>query len=171
MATVVPVRTVTDDPLRLREMLGRAASLASAHRVPSVVVGLAGREGDLLFPEVVDFVASALRVDDAILRLTRERVVLMLTDVDRSGAERIVERLLAGFRERFATLEDPGIVRGYFEVTPGTSHLTVKQVLPTVFCVDPAVSDLEDPDAAADAEAGDLAPEAEDRDAEPEGEV
>jgi hypothetical protein len=128
----------TDDPLRLREMLGRAASLASAHRLPSVVVGMAGREGDLLFPEVVDFFASALRVDDTILRLTRERVVLMLTDVDRAGAERIVRRLLAEFRERFATLEDPPLSLGFFEVSPGSRVLTVKQVLPTVFGVEPS---------------------------------
>ena len=138
MVMVAPEPMGADDPLRLREMLGRAASLASAHRLPSVVVGMAGREGDLLFPEIVDFFASALRVDDTILRLTRERVVLMLTDVDRAGAERIVRRLLAEFRERFSTLEDPPITLGYFEVAPGTGLLTVKQVLPTVFCVEPS---------------------------------
>jgi hypothetical protein len=136
MATVAALPASSDDPLRLREMLGRAASFASAHRLPSVVVGVAGREGDLLFPEVVDFIASALRVDDTILRLTRERVVLMLTDVDRAGAEKIVRRLLAEFRERFAALEDPPIALGYFEVTPGSAPLTVKQVLPTVFGIE-----------------------------------
>ena len=135
MATVAPLPAILDDPLRLREMLGRAASLASAHRLPSVVIGMAGREGDLLFPEVVDYFASALRMDDTILRLTRERVVLMLTDVDQAGAERIVRRLLAEFRERFATIEDPPIALGYFEVEPGMGPLTVKQVLPTVFGV------------------------------------
>jgi hypothetical protein len=133
MAMVAPLPTGLDDPLRLREMLARAAGLATAHRLPSVVVGMAGREGDLLFPEIVAFFASALRMDDTILRLTRERVVMMLTDVDRDGAERIVRRLLAEFRERFATLEDPPIALGFFEVPPGTSILTVKQVLPTVF--------------------------------------
>jgi len=117
-------------------MLGRAASLARAHGLPSVVVGMAGREGDLLFPEVIDFFASALRMDDTILRLTRERVVLMLTDIDRAGAEHIVRRLLDEFRERFATLEDLPIELGYFEVSPGTGPLTVKQVLPTVFGVE-----------------------------------
>ena len=136
MAMMAPLVSGADDPLRLREMLGRAASLASAHDLPSVVVGMAGREGDLLFPEVVDFFASALRMDDTILRLTRERVVLMLTDVDRAGAERIVRRLLAEFRERFATVGDPPISLGYFEVEPGMGSLTVKQVLPTVFGVE-----------------------------------
>ena len=135
---VAPQLSGVDDPLRLREMLGRAASFASAHHMPSVVVGMAGREGDLLFPEVVAFFASALRVDDTILRLTRERVVMMLTDVDRAGAEKIVRRLLAEFRERFAAVEDPPISLGFFEVAPGTSVLTVKQVLPTVFGVEPS---------------------------------
>jgi hypothetical protein len=144
MAMVAPLQTGADDPLRLREMLGRAASLATAHRLPSVVVGMAGREGDLLFPEVVAFFASALRMDDTILRLTRERVVMMLTDVDREGAEKIVRRLLAEFRERFATLEDPPIALGFFEVAPGTSYLTVKQVLPTVFGVE--TSEPDEPD-------------------------
>ncbi len=135
---VASMPTGVDDPLRLREMLGRAASLATAHQLPSVVVGMAGREGDLLFPEIVAFFASALRMDDTILRLTRERVVMMLTDVDRGAAERIVRRLLAEFRERFATLEDPPISLGFFEVIPGTSSLTVKQVLPTVFGLEPS---------------------------------
>jgi len=141
---VAPLPTGVDDPLRLREMLGRAASLATAHRLPSVVVGMAGREGDLLFPEVVAFFASALRMDDTILRLTRERVVMMLTDVDRDGAERIVRRLLAEFRERFATLEDPPISLGFFEVAPGTSYLSVKQVLPTVFGLQPSADEPSD---------------------------
>jgi hypothetical protein len=133
MAMVAPLSSGPDDPLRLREMLGRATSLATEHRVSSVVVGMAGREGDLLFPEVVDYLASALRMDDTVLRLTRERVVLMLTDVDREAASAIVQRLLAEFRERFATLSDPDVAFGYFEVAPGTGHLTVKQVLPSVF--------------------------------------
>ena len=136
MATVAPVRQVADDPLRLRELLGRATGVAYAHRLPCVVVGLAAREGDLLFPEIVDFLASALRMDDAILRLTRERVVVMLTDVDRGGAEQIVQRILADFCERFATIDEPRLRLGYFEVQPGTPHLSVKQVLPAVFCPD-----------------------------------
>jgi hypothetical protein len=138
MAMVASMPTGVDDPLRLREMLGRAAGLSTAHRLRSVVVGMAGREGDLLFPEIVAFFAGSLRMDDTILRLTRERVVMMLTDVDREAAERIVRRLLAEFRERFATLEDPPISLGFFEVAPGTSTLTVKQVLPTVFGLEPS---------------------------------
>ena len=79
-----------DDPRRLRELLERASGMASGHSVSSVVVGIAGLEGDLLFPEVVYFIESALRVDDAIFRMTRERAVLVLSDVDRTGAENIV---------------------------------------------------------------------------------
>ena len=127
---------ITDarDPRRLRELMERAELLLREHGLRSVVVGLSGFEGDLLFPEVVDFLASALRMDDAILRLTRERVVLLLTDVDRAGAERIVRRILQDFCERFATLEQPRVRLGWFEVPPGTATLTVKQVLPAVFC-------------------------------------
>jgi hypothetical protein len=121
------------DPLRLRELLGRAESLAARHSLSSVVVGLAGIEGDLIFPEIIDYVESALRVDDAIFRLTRERAVLVLADVDRARAEEIVGRLLAGFNEQYAQVSAPRVHLGYFEVTPQHKHLTVKEVLPTVF--------------------------------------
>jgi hypothetical protein len=121
------------DPLRLRELLGRAESLAAKHALSSVVIGLAGLEGDLIFPEIVDYVESALRVDDAIFRLTRERAVLVLADVDRARAEEIVGRLLAGFNERYPQISEPRIHLGYFEVTPQHKHLTVKEVLPAVF--------------------------------------
>jgi hypothetical protein len=133
MAEMPIGRPGNDDPRRLRELLGRAARLASSHDVGSVVVGVAGRDGDVLFPEVVDFIESALRVDDAIFRMTRERAVLMLVDVDRSEAEEIVGRLLGGFRERFAVACDPDLSLAYFEVRPGTAELTVKQVLPALF--------------------------------------
>jgi hypothetical protein len=127
-----------DDPRRLRELLGRAASLASDHALSSVVVGMAGPEGDLLFPEILDYVESALRVDDAIFRLTRERAVLVLADVDRARAAEIVSRLIAGYREQCARTQEPQIQLGFFEVTPRHKHLTVKEVLPTVFGVAPS---------------------------------
>ena len=66
-------RTSYDDPRRLREILTRASDLASEHELTCVLVGLAGFEGDLLFPEVLNFVESALRVDDSVFRMTRER--------------------------------------------------------------------------------------------------
>lgn len=127
-----------DDPRRLRELLGRAWSLASEHELSSVVVGAAGAEGDLLFPEVIDFFESALRVDDAIFRMTRERAILVLADVDRARAEEIVERMVNEFRERFTAAVDPEIALGYFEVEPSMDDLSVKQVLPAVF--DPSLA-------------------------------
>ena len=122
-----------DDPRLLRELLGKASSLASEHDLTSVVVGAAGVEGDLIFPEVVDYFESALRVDDAIFRLTRERAVLVLADVNRAQAVEIVERMVNEFRERFTAATDPTIELGYFEVTPGLVDVSVRQVLPVVF--------------------------------------
>ena len=126
-----------DDPRKLRDLLGKAVNLASDHELHCVVVGLAGREGDLLFPEVIDFVESALRVDDAIFRMTRERAVLFLADVDRERAGEIVDRLLDGFRERFAPSVDASVDLGFFEISPGSIRLTVKDVLPAVFTPGP----------------------------------
>ena len=127
-----------DDPRRLRELLGRAWSLANEHDLTSVVVGAAGVEGDLLFPEVIDFFESALRVDDAIFRMTRERAVLVLADVNREQAKEIVERMVNEFSERFTNAADPDITLGYFEVTPETNDVSVKHVLPALF--DPAAA-------------------------------
>ncbi len=107
-----------DDPRQLRALLGKARSLAVEHALHSVVVGLAGFEGDDLFPEMIDFVESALRVDDAVFRMTRERVVVLLADADESQAAGIITRILAGFRERFPTPTEPAISLGYFEVGP-----------------------------------------------------
>ena len=76
---------------------------------------------------------SQLRVDDAIFRMTRERAVLLLADVDRPRAEEIVARLLGSFQDRFALADDPELKLGYFEVTPQTRELSVKHVLPVLF--------------------------------------
>ncbi len=123
----------SDDPRKLHDLLGKATSLASDYSLRSVVVGIAGREGDLLLPEVIDFFESMLRVDDSIFRMTRERAVLLLADVDRARAEEIVERLMNGFRERFSTAVDPEVGFGFFEVTPDEGDVTVKHVLLTLF--------------------------------------
>ena len=122
-----------DDPRKLREMLGRAANLAQNHSLSSVVVGFAGVEEDLLFPELVDFVESALRVDDTIFRMTRDRAVMLLSDVDECRARGIIDRLLNDFRERFTPAQDLGLRLGFYEIPSGTTELTVKQVLPTLF--------------------------------------
>ena len=124
-----------DDPRKLRDLLGRAESLASEHALTSVVVGLAGREGDIVLPELIDFFESALRVDDSVFRMTRERAVLFLADVDRRQAASIVDRLLNDFRERFAPKADPEVAIGFYEIAPGSHPLTVKQVLPALFGV------------------------------------
>jgi hypothetical protein len=123
----------SDDPRRLRELLARASSLASGHGLSSVVVGVAGREGDVVLPELLDFLESALRVDDSIFRLTRERAVLVVTDADRARAEEVVERVVRDFCSRFPVAEDPALRLGYFEVRPGAADVSVKHVLPLVF--------------------------------------
>ena len=88
-----------DDPRRLRDLLTRAADLAERHGLRSVLVGLSGFEGDVVFPEIVRYVESALRVDDSVFRMTRERALLLLTDVDEKSAAAILTRTLEDFRE------------------------------------------------------------------------
>ena len=122
-----------DDPRRLRDLMGKVSSLAREHQLKSVVVGMAGVEGDLLYPEVVNFVESTLRVDDSIVRLTRERSVLFLTDTDLSGAAGIMARVLLDFRDRFPSMSEPSITLGYYEIDPKGPSATVKDVLPTLF--------------------------------------
>jgi len=122
-----------DDPRKLRALLDKVVDLAEDHSLTSVVVGMSGSEEDLIFPEVVDFVGSALRMDDAIFRMTRDRAVLFLADADRARAEEIVERVMLAFAEQFATSEAPDIGISYFEVAPGKQDLTLKTILPLLF--------------------------------------
>lgn len=134
MASFDPTRAATsEDPRRLWEHFGRLRQLAAEHRIRSVVVGLAAPEGDLQFPDVVRFMESELRVEDSVFRMTRERAVLFLADVDREGARRIVERLLLGFQQQFPADEDPRVAAGYFEVDPGDSNPSVGVALQAVF--------------------------------------
>jgi hypothetical protein len=121
------------DPRRLRELFTRTLDLAALHAVPSVVVGLAGPEGELLVPELIEYVESELRVEDAVFRLTRERAVLFLADVRVATAREIVERLLESFRERFPSARSLAMEVGYHEVEPGSREASVKAVLPRVF--------------------------------------
>jgi GGDEF domain-containing protein len=74
-----------------------------------------------------------MRVDDAIFRMTRERVVCFLADADEARAREIMERLLIDFSERFTPSEEPRIALKYFEVTPEIRHLSVREVLPSIF--------------------------------------
>ena len=137
MASHAEHRSAYDDPRRLRELLTRARDLASEHRLTSVLVGLAGFEGDLLFPEVLNFVESALRVDDSIFRMTRERAILLLTDVDTAHAKEIVERILENFREHFPAATEPSVACGYFEISHETPQLAAKDVLLKLFAAPP----------------------------------
>jgi GGDEF domain-containing protein len=130
-------RTGTDDPRRLRDLLDRARSLAEQHALHSVLVGMAGFEGDPVFAEVVHFVESALRVDDGIFRMTGDRVVLLLADVDRNKAQVVMERLLEDYRENFPTNNSPAVGLGYFEVAPELREVSLKQVLPAIFAEPP----------------------------------
>jgi GGDEF domain-containing protein len=137
MSSIPEGRTSYDDPRRLRELLSRARDLASEHALSSVLVGIGGFEGDRLFPEVVNYVESALRVDDSVFRMTRERAVLLLTDVDLDGAKRILERILEAFHEHFPTAGEPSVACGYFEIAAGDPEPTAKEVLPKLFASSP----------------------------------
>lgn len=118
-------------------MLERTAVLAAEHRVASVVVGFTAREGDRLFPDFIAYVESELRVEDCVFRMTRDRAVLLLSDVGLEQARGVVERLVAGFQRDFPALEAPAVRARYFPVPAGVRELTVKQVLPAVFVDDP----------------------------------
>ena len=105
-----------DDPRRLREILDRALDLAQRHSLTSVLVGIAGGEDDPLFPEVVAYVESGLRVDDSVFRMTRERVVLLLDRRereqrrgDRDAADR---RVLASASRRRTSSRSRSLPRG-----------------------------------------------------------
>jgi len=124
-------------------MMERASDLARAHQVTSVFVGIAGSEGDLLAPEFIDFVESALRMEDAIFRLIRERAVVLLTDADRSRAEEIFERLCGDFTARFGPSMELEVELGYYQVDGLGGHATAKVVLPAIFT---AVEESESPD-------------------------
>ena len=124
-------------------MMERASDLARAHQVTSVFVGIAGPEGDLLAPEFIDFVESALRMEDAIFRLIRERAVVLLTDADRSRAEEIFERLCGDFGARFGPSTELEVELGYYQVDGHGGHVTAKVVLPAIFT---AVEESESPD-------------------------
>lgn len=137
MASIPQGRTAYDHPGRLRELLSRAQGLAADHALSSVLVGLGGFEGDVLFPEVVNFVESELRVDDSVFRMTRERAVLLLTDVDLDQARGVIERLLESFREHFPAATEPSVSCGYFEVSGDAGEVTAKEVLPRLFASPP----------------------------------
>jgi GGDEF domain-containing protein len=86
---------------------------------------------------LVDFIESALRVDDSVFRMTRERVVLLLTDLDEAGARRVVGRILDDFREHFPAPADPSVALGFLQVSVESGALTARDVLPRLFAAPP----------------------------------
>ncbi len=126
--------TLSDDPRKLRDLLSRSQELANEHGVPSVIVGVAGGEGDLLFPELVAFLESALRMEDAIFRMTRERAVLFLADVTLAQAQAVLERIFSDFAKDFPSSAIPAMNLGYYELASRSAGAArVKDVLPTIF--------------------------------------
>jgi len=126
-------RDRNDDPRKLMQMISRVSDLAQSHAVCSVVVGIAAPEGDLLFPDYVAYLESALRVEDQIFRMTRERAVLYLADVDAACAAEILVRLFGQFCDEFPSSDAPSFEQRMLEVHPGLGPLSVKNVLTSVF--------------------------------------
>ena len=133
MPHTAPTQIMNDDPRTLRTLVARVSGLAEKHAVHSVMVGLAAPEGDLLFPEFVEYLKSALRIEDGIFRMTRERAVVHLADVDVATATGVIERLMADFEQDFPALRAHTISTRYFEVKPEAGAVTVKDVLKSVF--------------------------------------
>ncbi len=126
-------REQNDDPRKLSKMIARVTDLAATHAVSSVVVGVAAEEGDLLFPDYLAYLESALRVEDQIYRMTRERAVLYLADVDATGAAEILVRIFAEFCKEVPASEAPEFEQRMLEVRPGVGELSVREVLTSVF--------------------------------------
>jgi hypothetical protein len=124
---------MNDDPRRLRSLLDRARDLAREHAVPSVMLGLTAHPGDLNFPEFVAFLQSALRVEDAIFRMTRERAVVHLADLDVGRAREVFQRLVSDFADEFPSMESPQFEVRFYEVRPGMSDLRVRDLLTELF--------------------------------------
>jgi hypothetical protein len=120
------------DPRHLRALFERASQLSREHRLPSVFVGVAGPEGDLLVRDFLDFVEAELRVEDVVFRLLRERAVLWLADLDLAGANGVLTRLHDDFAARFPTTVGLRLEIGFHRVEPGTVP-TAKEVLPLLF--------------------------------------
>jgi hypothetical protein len=120
------------DPRHLRALFDRASQLSREHRLPSVFVGVAGPEGDLLVRDFLDFVEAELRVEDLVFRLLRERAVLWLADLDLAGANGVLTRLHDDFAARFPTTVGLRLELGFHRVEPG-SVPTAKEVLPLLF--------------------------------------
>jgi len=126
-------RDQNDDPRKLSAMISRVSDLAETHAVNSVMVGVAAKEGDLLFPDYLAYLESTLRVEDQIFRMTRERAVLYLADVDSRGAAEVLVRIFSEFCDEFPSSEPPEYEQRMLEIKPGVGPISVKDVLTGVF--------------------------------------
>ena len=120
------------DPRHLRALFDRANALAQSHGVGSVFVGIAGREGDTLVRDFIDFVEAELRVEDNVFRLLRERAVLLLADVEEDAARSIIERLRGDFATRFPVIHELEIGLATHALVPGRIA-NAKDILPGLF--------------------------------------
>jgi hypothetical protein len=128
-----------DDPRKLTAMIARVSDLAANHAVCSVVVGVAAEEGDLFFPDYIDYLVSALRVEDQIFRMTRERALLYLSDVDATCAAEVLVRIYSEFCKEFPAADEPEFDQRMLEIRPGSPPITVRDVLTSVFGAKPPV--------------------------------
>lgn len=128
-----------DDPRKLTAMIARVSDLAANHAVCSVVVGVAAEEGDLFFPDYIDYLVSALRVEDQIFRMTRERALLYLSDVDATCAAEVLVRIYSEFCKEFPAASEPEFDQRMLEIRPGSPPITVRDVLTSVFGAKPPV--------------------------------
>jgi GGDEF domain-containing protein len=126
-------QSTVDDPRKLTALLARIAELAESHNVNSVIVGMASETGDRLFPEFVEFLRSALRVEDGIYRMTRERAVIHLADLDMDGGQSVFNRLLDEFMEEFPAATEPRFEINFYLVPAGSESVQNKQVLTEIF--------------------------------------
>jgi hypothetical protein len=124
---------INDDPRKLSALISRASDLAASHSVSSVLVGMAAEEGDPVFPEWIAFLQAALRVEDGIFRMTRERAVIHLADIASDQAQAVLDRLTSHFCEEFPTSTPPNFHVRLFPVDPESDTLRVKDVLTQIF--------------------------------------
>ncbi|MDG2049720.1 MAG: hypothetical protein P8M78_06125 [Myxococcota bacterium] len=129
----VTTETAHDDPRKLSALIARASALAQEHGLTSVLAGLISESGDLVFPEYIQFLQSALRVEDGIYRMTQERAVIFLADVDPAKAEGVLDRLASDFHEQFPALRRPNFRLRLFELGPESEDVRMKDVLTQIF--------------------------------------
>ena len=113
--------------------MARVAELSQTHDVGSVIVGMSAPAGDLMIPEFVEFLRSALRVEDAIFRMTRERAIVHLADLEIAGGKSVFGRLLEEFIEEFPSVNEPEFQIAFFDVRAGVEKLQSKDVLTEIF--------------------------------------